>query len=74
MATNDNTKNRLATTKEVMTYLGISRAFLSKEMASGRLKAYQIGNSYKFRWNDVEEYVNASLKRTGEKYETKNIW
>lgn len=59
-------KDRMASTKDVLDYLGISRTFLSKEMASGRLKAYKIGHSYKFQWKDVEAYVNASVREPEE--------
>lgn len=53
-------KNGLAKTQEVLAYLNVSRGFLRREVESGRLTAYKIGrNSYRYRWDEIEEYINS---------------
>lgn len=53
----NNNKENLATTSEVMEYLGVSRSFIGKEIKNKKIKAFKIGAQYKFRWSDIYDYV-----------------
>lgn len=58
-----NKQENLATTSEVMEYLGVSRTFIGKEIKNNKIKAYKIAGQYKFRWNDILDYVEAQNEK-----------
>lgn len=52
-----------ATKREVAAHLGISMPTLDALIKSGQIPAFNIGRGIRFRWDDIEEYVNT--KRIG---------
>lgn len=48
-----------ATRKETAEYLGLSAQSVDTLVKSGQLKSFNIGRSVRFRWADIEAYINA---------------
>ena len=48
------------TIKELSHVLEVSPSFLRKEVKNGRLIGYMVGNSYRFKLDDVSDYIERS--------------
>jgi len=58
-------KSEIMTSREVMSYLKISKPTLYRMIRLGDLKAVKIGKNYRFLKEDVEELLRAEA-RNGE--------
>jgi excisionase family DNA binding protein len=53
------TVDKMLTSKQVCEALGISRVTLYKYVGEGRLRAYHIGNAWKFKPSDLEKFLTS---------------
>lgn len=55
-------EKEILTTKEVMDYFRITRVTLLKMIHEGKIRAFKVGNAYRFKKSDLEEdlMVNAN--------------
>lgn len=50
-------KDELLTFKEVMDYLKVSRTTIYDWLNAGKIKAYKIGKSVRFKRSDIEAFI-----------------
>jgi excisionase family DNA binding protein len=51
----------LMTADEVAAALGVNRKFVYARVHAGKLRGYKLGSQYRFRAEDVREFVEASV-------------
>lgn len=49
--------NEFLTMKEVMEYLKVSRTAVYSWLNEGKLKAYKVGRSVRFKRSDIENFI-----------------
>jgi len=47
------------TKSEIATYLKISKTKLDTMTKSGELKSFKIGNQVRYKWDDIEKYLQS---------------
>ena len=55
--------------EEVSKYLKTSKRTVQREVESGKLKAFRVGKSLRFKKDEVEEYIERQRIHPGEKLE-----
>jgi excisionase family DNA binding protein len=45
--------------------LGVAAPTVKKFARQGKIKAFKIGNRYKYLWSDVQEYIQANDAKIG---------